>query len=243
MALSEETRQFITSLIERNAVVVFMKGDRSFPQCGFSARVVQMLDGLLDDYKTVDVASVPFPGGARVEKMDLLATREGGPHVRRRDVETGFDALALLDARDEAREFVLEVVRPAHVGKRVGRFVAARRASAHVVALEESDLGARIGEQDLSHRGLFADLQSRHLEFLGLHIMPSWRRAAYDIMLGFHWGWKTTSMSTSAMFGSLWILRWRSVLSTSPMPQPGAVRVNFTSTRLPPSGRGWAAQR
>ena len=59
MALSEETRQFITSLIERNAVVVFMKGDRSFPQCGFSARVVQMLDGLLDDYKTVDVLMSP----------------------------------------------------------------------------------------------------------------------------------------------------------------------------------------
>jgi monothiol glutaredoxin len=32
-----------------------MKGTRSMPQCGFSARVVQILDGLLADYTTVNV--------------------------------------------------------------------------------------------------------------------------------------------------------------------------------------------
>jgi len=40
-------------------VVVFMKGDRAMPQCGFSGKVVQMLDSLVDDYTTVDVLADP----------------------------------------------------------------------------------------------------------------------------------------------------------------------------------------
>jgi len=36
-----------------------MKGTRSFPQCGFSNRVVQMLDVLVPEYETVDVLADP----------------------------------------------------------------------------------------------------------------------------------------------------------------------------------------
>ncbi|MGE4651041.1 MAG: glutaredoxin domain-containing protein, partial [Myxococcota bacterium] len=32
-----------------------MKGDRNFPQCGFSAQVVRILDSMLPEYTTVDV--------------------------------------------------------------------------------------------------------------------------------------------------------------------------------------------
>lgn len=59
MALSEETRQRIESYVRDNPVVLFMKGSRAMPQCGFSARVVQMLDSVLDDYETVDVLADP----------------------------------------------------------------------------------------------------------------------------------------------------------------------------------------
>jgi monothiol glutaredoxin len=59
MSLSEATRSKIASLIESDRVVLFMKGDRAIPQCGFSARVVQILDSLLPDYKTVDVLRAP----------------------------------------------------------------------------------------------------------------------------------------------------------------------------------------
>jgi len=59
MALSEQTREQIESYINGDDVVVFMKGDRSMPQCGFSGRVVQILDSLLEDYTTVDVLSEP----------------------------------------------------------------------------------------------------------------------------------------------------------------------------------------
>jgi monothiol glutaredoxin len=59
MSLSEATRSKISSLIRSDRVVLFMKGDRAYPQCGFSARVVQILDSLLPKYTTVDVLRAP----------------------------------------------------------------------------------------------------------------------------------------------------------------------------------------
>lgn len=45
----------IKKIIEENNVVLFMKGSPIFPQCGFSARVVGILDDLDVVYKSVDV--------------------------------------------------------------------------------------------------------------------------------------------------------------------------------------------
>ncbi len=59
MSLSETTRSKLTSLIESDRVVLFMKGNRAAPQCGFSARVVQILDSLVPNYTTVDVLRAP----------------------------------------------------------------------------------------------------------------------------------------------------------------------------------------
>ncbi len=59
MSLSPELRDRITELVQSNSVVLFMKGNRHQPQCGFSARVVGMLDGLASDYETFDVLSDP----------------------------------------------------------------------------------------------------------------------------------------------------------------------------------------
>jgi monothiol glutaredoxin len=52
-------QQEIADLVNSEPVVLFMKGSKSFPQCGFSATVVQILSGLLSDYKTVNVLSDP----------------------------------------------------------------------------------------------------------------------------------------------------------------------------------------
>ena len=41
--------------LSKNKVVLFMKGDRTTPKCGFSAKVVGILDSLLEHYHTVDV--------------------------------------------------------------------------------------------------------------------------------------------------------------------------------------------
>ena len=59
MSLAEPLRTQIEGLIGNNRVVLFMKGTRSFPQCGFSATVVQILDDLLPEYHTVNVLKEP----------------------------------------------------------------------------------------------------------------------------------------------------------------------------------------
>lgn len=50
-----DIRLRIEEIVSSNPVVLFMKGNRQAPQCGFSARVVDVLDELVDDYLTVDV--------------------------------------------------------------------------------------------------------------------------------------------------------------------------------------------
>jgi monothiol glutaredoxin len=49
----------IGSLVKSNPVVLFMKGTPERPQCGFSAKVVGILDDMLDRYETVDVIARP----------------------------------------------------------------------------------------------------------------------------------------------------------------------------------------
>ena len=53
--MDDATRQKIESLIQGNKVVLFMKGTKMFPQCGFSGAVVNILKGLGADFKDVNV--------------------------------------------------------------------------------------------------------------------------------------------------------------------------------------------
>lgn len=57
--MSDPVHDQITELVTQNKVVLFMKGNRHFPQCGFSAAVVRILDELLPSYKTVNVLTEP----------------------------------------------------------------------------------------------------------------------------------------------------------------------------------------
>jgi len=59
MSLDPETRKRIQSIVDSGRVVLFMKGDRRMPQCGFSAQVVRILDSLVPDYTTCDVLADP----------------------------------------------------------------------------------------------------------------------------------------------------------------------------------------
>ena len=45
----------IENEIKNNDIVLFMKGNAQFPQCGFSSAVVQVLDYMGVEYKDVDV--------------------------------------------------------------------------------------------------------------------------------------------------------------------------------------------
>jgi monothiol glutaredoxin len=55
MPLSDRQRTDFDRLVRSNDVVLFMKGNRQFPQCGFSATVVGILDKLVSGYQTVNV--------------------------------------------------------------------------------------------------------------------------------------------------------------------------------------------
>ena len=57
--MNDSTRARIDGLVKGNEVLLFMKGNRQRPQCGFSATVVQILDSLLPEYRTVDVLADP----------------------------------------------------------------------------------------------------------------------------------------------------------------------------------------
>jgi Grx4 family monothiol glutaredoxin len=59
MSLTPEIRDAIDGLLRENRVVLFMKGNRAQPQCGFSARTVEALDMILPDYEVVDVLKNP----------------------------------------------------------------------------------------------------------------------------------------------------------------------------------------
>ena len=41
--MRDEVKQRIEETVKANKVVVFIKGSKSFPQCGFSARVIDLL--------------------------------------------------------------------------------------------------------------------------------------------------------------------------------------------------------
>ena len=55
MELSQPLKSRIESLIESDRVVLFMKGTRMQPQCGFSAATIGILDSLVPDYATFNV--------------------------------------------------------------------------------------------------------------------------------------------------------------------------------------------
>ena len=53
-----DTQQRIDALVKSNDVVLFMKGNASFPQCGFSGRAIQLLKACGVDTKTVKTVNV-----------------------------------------------------------------------------------------------------------------------------------------------------------------------------------------
>ncbi|HEX6834373.1 MAG TPA: Grx4 family monothiol glutaredoxin, partial [Rudaea sp.] len=59
MSLSDTTRSRIQTLLQRNPVVLFMKGNPQAPRCGFSAAASGVLNELIGDYATVDVLEDP----------------------------------------------------------------------------------------------------------------------------------------------------------------------------------------
>ena len=51
----DNIQEMIKEDIDQNPIILFMKGSKDMPQCGFSAKVVQILNALNSDYVTRDV--------------------------------------------------------------------------------------------------------------------------------------------------------------------------------------------
>ena len=54
-----EIQERISKVIKENSVMLFMKGSPDFPQCGFSGRVVQILDACGAEFGSADVLMDP----------------------------------------------------------------------------------------------------------------------------------------------------------------------------------------
>lgn len=53
--MTPELKEQIDNLVKQNKIIVFMKGSKLMPQCGFSNNVVQILNTLGVPFETVDV--------------------------------------------------------------------------------------------------------------------------------------------------------------------------------------------
>jgi len=87
----------IRALIDENDVVLFMKGTPVFPQCGFSATVVQMLSLLGVRFKGFDVLEDPevrqgikrFSDWPTIPQLYVKGEFVGGCDIVREMYETG----------------------------------------------------------------------------------------------------------------------------------------------------------
>ena len=53
--MTPELKERIDTLVEENKIMVFMKGNKLMPQCGFSNNVVQILNTLGVPFETIDI--------------------------------------------------------------------------------------------------------------------------------------------------------------------------------------------
>ena len=53
--MTPEVKDRLDKLVQENKIMLFMKGNKLMPQCGFSNNVVQILNSLGVPYETVDV--------------------------------------------------------------------------------------------------------------------------------------------------------------------------------------------
>lgn len=130
MSVTPELESRIRSVIGADRVVLFMKGSRGAPQCGFSAQVVQILDRVLPDYTTVDVLADPevregvkaISDWPTIPQLYVGGEFQGGCDIVREMYESGelHRALGLerpqpgqvhIDVTGPARELLLEAGR------------------------------------------------------------------------------------------------------------------------------------
>jgi monothiol glutaredoxin len=59
MSMDESLKKRIEETLGKKPIVVFMKGTKSFPQCGFSATVVEVMKRMGADFEDVNILADP----------------------------------------------------------------------------------------------------------------------------------------------------------------------------------------
>ena len=57
--MQDDVRKRIDDLVKTNRVMLFMKGNKALPACGFSAQVVQILKHHKTEFETFNILSDP----------------------------------------------------------------------------------------------------------------------------------------------------------------------------------------
>jgi len=98
----DEVRARVDDAIESNDVVLFMKGNRLMPQCGYSQRAVNLISQHVDEFETIDVLP------ALDQYRSALESHSGWETIPQTFVDGEFvggsDILAELDERGELDE-------------------------------------------------------------------------------------------------------------------------------------------
>lgn len=95
--MADQSQAAIQSLIETHPVVLFMKGFKATPMCGFSSVVVQILDHLGVEFHDVNVLSDPairqgvkdFSNWPTIPQLYVRGEFVGGCDIVREMFETG----------------------------------------------------------------------------------------------------------------------------------------------------------
>ena len=128
MSLDENLRRRFDELLGKHRVVLFMKGNRGAPACGFSAQVVSILDELLPAYETVDVlASAEVRDGIKeysqwptIPQLYVAGSFVGGCDIVR-ELHASGELGQLLGASDAAPTPVITITPAAAAALRAAR--------------------------------------------------------------------------------------------------------------------------
>ena len=105
--MEDTIRQRIQDIIEGDDVVLFMKGTKHFPQCGFSATVVEVLRRSGSEFRDVNVLEDPevrqgikeFTNWPTIPQLYVRGKFVGGCDIVREMYQNG-ELDALLSAKD-----------------------------------------------------------------------------------------------------------------------------------------------
>ena len=106
--MEDSVREKIQGIIDSNDVVLFMKGTKNFPQCGFSATVVEVLRRAGSDFQDVNVLENPeirhgikeFANWPTIPQLYVRGKFVGGCDIVREMYEKG-ELEAVLSATED----------------------------------------------------------------------------------------------------------------------------------------------